>query len=58
MINKSDSPLRGRPILLSLVWLQTKLDSTQSITFTYEKKSFEYDDRKLEKKNLRNFCKN
>ena len=23
-------PLRGRPILLSLVWLQTELDSTQS----------------------------
>mgnify|MGYP006964567895 CR=1 FL=1 len=23
-------PLRGRPILLSLVWLQTELNSTQS----------------------------
>ena len=23
-------PLRGRPILLSFVWLQTELDSTQS----------------------------
>ena len=23
-------PVRGRPILLSLVWLQTELDSTQS----------------------------
>ena len=23
-------PLRGRPILLILVWLQTELDSTQS----------------------------
>ena len=23
-------PLRGRPILLSLVWLQTEFDSTQS----------------------------
>ena len=23
-------PLRGRPILLSLIWLQTELDSTQS----------------------------
>ena len=23
-------PLRGRPILLSLVWLQAELDSTQS----------------------------
>ena len=23
-------PLNGRPILLSLVWLQTELDSTQS----------------------------
>ena len=23
-------PLRGRPILLSLVWLQTELDSTQA----------------------------
>ena len=29
-------PLRGRPILLSFIWLQTELDSTQSyITITY-----------------------
>ena len=27
---KHGLPLRGRPILLSLVWLQTELDSTQS----------------------------
>ena len=27
---QSGLPLRGRPILLSLVWLQTELDSTQS----------------------------
>ena len=32
-------PLRGRPILLSLVWLQTKLDSTQSY---YHYLSFRY----------------
>ena len=30
--------LRGRPILLSLVWLQTELDSTQSY---YHHKSLE-----------------
>ena len=30
VINKMGLPLRGRPILLSLVWLQTELDSTQS----------------------------
>ena len=28
-------PLRDRPILLSLVWLQTELDSTQSYYHTY-----------------------
>ena len=28
-------PLRGRPILLSLVWLQTELDSTQSYYHYY-----------------------
>ena len=27
-------PLRGRPILLSIVWLQTELDSTQSYITT------------------------
>ena len=27
-------PLRGRPILLSLVWLQTELDSSQSYSIT------------------------
>ena len=30
-------PLRGRLILLSLVWLQSELDSTQSYYLTYYK---------------------
>ena len=30
-------PLRGRPILLSLVWLQTELESTQSYYHYLEK---------------------
>ena len=32
-------PLRGRPILLSLVWLQTELDSTQSYYYYYKSTS-------------------
>ena len=30
-------PVRGRPILLSLAWLQTKLDNTKSITIAFDK---------------------
>ena len=42
-------PLRGRPILLSLVWLQTELDSTQSyITITYQILGFEFEGGKAE----------
>ena len=49
-------PLRGRPILLSLVWLQTELDSTQSFyrcIYSYFKKRFQM----ISKKPINQDCK-
>ena len=43
MINKSESRCAVRPILLSLIWLQTELDSTHPITITYFLLSYIYD---------------
>ena len=49
-------PLRGRPILLSLVWLQTELDSTQS--YYHYKLRHKYGFKTLTHRLLRAFMSN